>query len=86
MATVTNISGTPRALPLKDGTYIEFAKGETKEFPDADWAVLAKRTDVTSSFSVADVAVTDEDSSSEFDESKSDPDKPKGKAKKKDAE
>ena len=71
MATVTNISGTPRALPLKDGTYIEFAKGEAKDFPDADWAAISGRDDVKASFTAEGVA---------------EPVAPKGKTSKKDAE
>lgn len=56
MAKLTNISGTPRALPLKSGGFVEFAKGETKDFPDADFAPLSKRGDVTDCFSVEDFA------------------------------
>lgn len=71
MAKVTNISGGPRALPLVNREYVEFAKGETKDFPDADWAAISGRDDVKASFTAEGVT---------------EPAAPKGKASKKDAE
>ncbi len=53
---LTNISGTPRAIPLKNGDYIEFAKGETKEFPDAEYHAIANRDDVKACFSAEGLA------------------------------
>ena len=56
MAKVTNISGGPRALPLVNREYVEFANGETKDFPDADWLLLAERDDVKACFTADDVS------------------------------
>lgn len=52
MAKLTNISGGPRALPLSNHSFVEFAKGETKDFPDADYAAISGRTSVQHSFRV----------------------------------
>jgi hypothetical protein len=52
MPTLTNISGVPRALPLISKRYVEFAKGETKDFPDADWAAIKSRASVAGDFRV----------------------------------
>jgi hypothetical protein len=52
MPTLTNISGVPRALPLISKKYVEFAKGETKDFPDADWAAIKSRISVAGDFRV----------------------------------
>lgn len=56
MAKLTNISGTPRLAPLKSGDYVEFAKGETKDFPDADYHAIADRDDIKACFTADDVA------------------------------
>lgn len=52
MPTLTNISGVPRALPLISKKYVEFAKGETKDFPDADWMAIKSRASVAGDFRV----------------------------------
>jgi hypothetical protein len=52
MPTLTNISGSHRALPLINKKHVEFARGETKAFPDADWAAIKNRTSVQAHFKV----------------------------------
>lgn len=52
MPKLTNISGVPRALPQNNGVHVEFAPGESKDFPDADYQAIAKRASVQADFSV----------------------------------
>lgn len=52
MATLTNISSGVRALPLISKKYVEFARGESKDFPDADWAAIKGRASVAGDFRV----------------------------------
>jgi len=52
MPTLTNISGVPRALPLISKKYVEFARGESKAFPDADWTAIKSRASVAGDFRV----------------------------------
>ena len=56
MAKLTNVSGGPRALPLKNKKHVTFAKGETKDFPDADFASIKNRTSVAAHFRVETLA------------------------------
>lgn len=60
MAKLTNTSDVPRALPMISGRYVEFAIGETKDVPDADYAALADRKDIKDGFSVEDFAIPSE--------------------------
>jgi hypothetical protein len=46
MAKITNTGRAPRGLPLINRKSIEIGSGETKDFPDADWAAIAGRKDV----------------------------------------
>jgi len=54
---ITNMGKGSRVLPLKNGKQIEIAPGQTVDFPDDEWAALAKRATVNADIEAGQIAV-----------------------------
>lgn len=54
---ITNMGKGSRVLPLKNGKHVEIAPGQTVDFPDDEWAALAKRVTVSADIEAGVIVV-----------------------------